>query len=434
VAPVSASERRLLWVAGAVAVVVTAVGVGVRAWGHSMGTATSPFVVAWLPRIDPPWALAAVAALGALIVLGPALLRGPLWLYLGGLVLLTTAAGLTLNAARQGTYGWDAVFDLGPGGSFEAKNEYLPGLPALQYGERFFLDRFAEMVPALPINVGGHPPGLMLFIEWTGITTAPRFAAMCIVATVLTGPLTYALARGLDVAAERARLAGLLAAAAPSLLLIGMTSADAVFAALGTATAALLVRRSWWWRGAGTVLLAVGAFSAWSLLAIGAFAVLVAWRREGLRVAAVLAVACAIPFLALNGALAAAYGYDPIGTFRETSDLYDRSLARVRPYAYWWIGSPVAWAVMMGLPTAGAWLIAVARRDTGALALAVVIAISALLGFTKAEVERIWLFYVPLACVGAATVLPLARGRLRWVLGALAAQALAVQLLFQTIW
>jgi len=51
---------------------------------------------------------------------------------------------------------------------------------------------------------------------------------------------------------------------------------------------------------------------------------------------------------------------------------------------------------------------------------------------TKAETERIWLPFVPLACVAAAAVLP-AR-RLKPVLWMLAAQALAVQLLFDTVW
>jgi hypothetical protein len=432
VAAVSRSEARLLAIAAAVAVLVTAVGVGVRAFGHTMGTKTSPFVITWLPRADVSWTVAAIAALGLLVAVGPLLLDGPRAPYVLGLMALALGAGLTLNAARNGTYGWDAVFDLGPGGSFEAKNEYLPALPALSYGDRFFLDRFAELVPALPINAGGHPPGLLLFVHWTGLTTAGRFAALCIAATVLTAPLTYALARGCGLAERHARLAGLLAAGAPSLLLFGMTSADAVFACVGTAAAALLVRRSWWWRGAGALVLAAGAFSAWSLPAVGVFAALVTWRRDGWRQALALAVACAVPFLALNAVLAAATGYDPIGTLHATSDLYDRSLARIRPYAYWWIGSPVAWAVMLGLPTAGAWLVATRRTDRVAVALAVVVVVAALAGFTKAEVERIWLFLVPPACVAAATVLP--AGRLRGVLLALGVQALAVQLLFQTIW
>ena len=425
-------ERRLLAAALAVAAAVLAVGLGVRAFGHSMGTATSPFVIAWFPRAELGGTAAAVIGLGALIALGPHLLRGPTAAYLVALVALAAVAGLTVNAVRTGPSGWDSVFDLGPGGSFEAKNEYLPALPALSYGPRFFLDHFAELVPAMPINAGGHPPGLLLFVHWTGLTTAPRFAALCIVATVVTAPLTYALARGLNLPQERARIAGLLAAGSPALLLFGISSADAVFAALGTAAAALLVRRSWTARGLGVVVLGAGAFCAWSLPAVGVFAVLITGRRDGWRPAATLAVACAVPFLVLNAVLAAATGYDPISAFHATSALYDRSLARVRPYGYWWIGSPVAWAVMLGLPTAGAWLIAVKRRDDAALVLALVIVVAALAGFTKAEVERIWLFFVPLACVAAATVIP--PRRLRIVLLALTIQALGVELLFQTIW
>ena len=53
-------------------------------------------------------------------------------------------------------------------------------------------------------------------------------------------------------------------------------------------------------------------------------------------------------------------------------------------------------------------------------------------GYTKAETERIWLFLVPLACVAAAPVL--AGRRIAPVLALLAAQALAVEVLFATVW
>jgi methylthioxylose transferase len=61
----------------------------------------------------------------------------------------------------------------------------------------------------------------------------------------------------------------------------------------------------------------------------------------------------------------------------------------------------------------------------------VVVAVSAAGGFTKAETERIWLPFVPLACVAAAA-LPIRR--IRSVLVALGLQALAVELLFNTVW
>jgi hypothetical protein len=308
----------------------------------------------------------------------------------------------------------------------------LPGLPALSYGSRFFLDRFAELAPAVPVNVAGHPPGLLLFAHLTGLTTPARFAALCIGAAAACAPLTYALGRGLGQDERTARTAGLLAAAAPGLLLFGTTSADAVYAALGVGATALLVRPSWAARGAGALVLALAAFCSWALLAAGAFAVLVAWQSEGWRPAARLAVVCALPFLVFNGALAAAYGYDPIGTLRSTEAVYRNSLASVRPYWFWVLGSPIAWAACAGLPLTGGWLVALRRRRPEAVALAAIVAIASVLAFTKAETERIWLPFVPLACAAAATVIP--PRRLRLVLLALAAQTLLTQLLFETVW
>ncbi|WP_445152133.1 hypothetical protein [Baekduia sp. Peel2402] len=426
------TPRRLLLGAAALAAAWTALGILVERSGRVLGTATPPFVMGWAPKADVLWALLAAAALGALVVAGPAIVRLPRNAYIIAISTAALACALTINAARTGTHGWLAIFDTGPDGSFEAKNEYLPGLPALSYGSRFFLDRFAELAPAVPVNVAGHPPGLLLFAHLTTLTTPARFAALCIGAAAACAPLTYALGRGLGQDDRTARTAGLLAAAAPGLLLFGTTSADAVYAALGVGAAALLVRPSWRDRTVGAVVLALAAFCSWALLAAGAFAALVTWQRDGWRTAARLAVVSAIPFLVLNAGLAAAYGYDPIGTLRATEGVYRNSLAQIRPYWFWVLGSPVAWAVCTGLPLTGGWLIAVRRRDPGAIALAVVVAIASLLAFTKAETERIWLPFVPLACAAAATAIP--PRRLRLVLLALAAQALVTQLLFETVW
>jgi methylthioxylose transferase len=422
----------LLLAALALAAGWTVLGVRTERSGHVLGTASPPFVMGWVPQADVLWALLAAAALGALVAAGPALLRAPRITYILGLIGSALAAALAVNAARTGTHGWDAIFDTGPRGSFEAKNEYLPGLPALSYGSRFFLDRFAELVPALPVNVAGHPPGLLLFAHLTTLTTPARFAALCIGAAVACAPLTYMLANGLGQDERSARTAGLLAAAAPGLLLFGTTSADAVYAVLGVAAATLLVRPSWGARWAGAVVLALAAFCSWALLAVGAFAVLVAWQRDGWRTAARLAVVCALPFLVLNAWLAAACGYDPIGTLRATDGVYRHSLAQVRPYWFWVLGSPIAWMVCAGLPLSGGWLIAARRRDPGAVALAAVVAIASVLAFTKAETERIWLPFIPLACAAAATVIP--PRRLRAVLLVLVVQALLTQLLFETVW
>jgi hypothetical protein len=95
-------------------------------------------------------------------------------------------------------------------------------------------------------------------------------------------------------------------------------------------------------------------------------------------------------------------------------------------------GSPVAWAVMAGVPIIAAAIAGLVARRPAAIALAVVVLVASVGGFTKAETERIWLFLVPLACVAAAPWLRTAR--LRAVLAFLATQVIVVQLLYETVW
>jgi hypothetical protein len=407
-------------------------GVLIRHVHGGLGTATPPFVMVWGPRLH-PLAVASMAVAVIAVALAPRLVVAadrPAS-FAARVLALALALGLALNLARAGTRGWDAIFDVRPGGSFEAGNEYLPGLPALSYGTHFYLDRFAELVPSLPVNVAGHPPAPLLVLHGLGLTTAADAAALCIGAAALSAPLTYALGR--SVGSERdARVAAVLFACSPVALLFGVTSFDAVFATCGLAAAALLAAERGAVRAAGAVVLAVASLFSWALLALGAWATALAWRRRGAPAAAGLAAACATAWLALNGALAGAYGYDPIGTLRATEQVYRHSVASVRPYAFWVAGSPVAWGVMLGLPFAAAAVRSCVRGNDAAVALAVVVGVAAVAGFTKAETERIWLFLVPLACVAAAPAI--APRRRTAVIAALVAQALAIELLFDTIW
>jgi hypothetical protein len=240
-----AAARLLLPLAGLVVLATVVAGTVIRQRTGGLGTATPPFVMSYLPDAKLPWfalavVLAAAAAWAAPRLARPGLtLPTPVWL--GLLALLVLLPGLALGAARKRAAGLAGDLPAHRGGSFEAKNEYLPGLPALSYGARFFLDRFAELVPSLPVNVAGHPPALMLLIDALGLTTPGRLAALCIAAAVVTPLLSYALARALGQPRPRARVAGVLAALSPLLLLFGITSADAVFMAGGAATAVLLV-------------------------------------------------------------------------------------------------------------------------------------------------------------------------------------------------
>ena len=408
----------LVWL-GAGLVVATIVAGAI--YDGPIGVPLAPFAM----RADPSLgvgALAAAAVLGGCVWWLPR--ASGRWL-LPALFASALAARLAVNAARaDGLHGWTETFDLARP---EGPLEYLAGRDALVYGREYLLDRFAELVPSLPVHVAGHPPGLLLSSDLLGIDTAAELAALCIGCGALVAPLTYALARNIGLATERARIAGALAVLAPGAVLMGATSADALYATLATAAAALLVtpvfgtmqRRGqtpalhcseqWWPAGrvaAGAVVLAVASFFSWALLAAGAFAAVVVLQRDGWRAAAVLAAACAVATVAFHGALALAFGWDPIGTIAATGDVYRLGIASIRPYWYWVAGSPAAWAAFSGLAISALWLVALARREPAAIALAAIVLVAAVLGFSKAETERIWLFMLPYACVAAAAVLP----------------------------
>lgn len=441
-------EGHVLLLLGVVAFWTVVVGYFWGARRDAYGTATPPFVFGWVPAID-PWAAVAVVVLGATAVLGPRLLspRVPSAAVAPALFGLALAAGLSLSAARTGTHGWWAIFDLGDQGSFEAINEYLPGLPTLHDGVGNYLDRFAETVPSQTVNVAGHPPGPLLLMHVLGIDTAQGLAALCIAGAALCAPLTYAIARVVaqppavvgpvggpraDRGETVARTAGLVAAVTPVLLLDGFTSFDAVFAAIGAAAAALLLSRRPAALATGAVVFGIATIFSWALLGVGAAVALAVLVRDGWRRAVVVSAIAGAGFLGINLLLATGWGYDPVGTLRATEEVYRNSVSTVRPYRFWLFGSPVAWGLLVGPVVIAAAVRAAMRRSPVAVAILGVVVIAALAGFTKAETERIWLIFVPLACVAAAPLLT--RTRLPLVLGALAAQALALQLLVDTVW
>ncbi len=414
------------------ATAVTAIaGLWLTLSGTYLGTPLAPFLMSWAPHPAWPVLIGAGVALGAagLAPWAMARVRGRaafgLVLYAGSL-----AVGLAVNAARWGPSGWSHVFDLGRRGSFEASREYLPALAQLHQGVRHYVGHFASLLPYLPTHAKGNPPGPVVAMHLLGITTAGRLAAVCIAAAALSAPLAYLLGRELG-DERRGRLAGILMIFSPAAVLFGVTSVDAVFTALGTAAAWLLISPRPGRRAIGCALVAVATFSSWVLLAIPAWAVLVTLRRDGARAAAVLAVWLVGAVLLFTAALAVLLDYDPVGILRALTRIYGAGAAAHRPYEFWLFGSPAAWTAMLGLPIAWFAARALTGGDPAALALAAIIVISTVAGFTKAETERIWLPFVPLACVAAAA-LPI--GRLRPLLGALAVQALVVEVLFGTVW
>jgi len=422
------------WVPAAIAAMVVgtvAFGLISQATGGFLGTDLPPFILGWRPALS-PYALVTVLTLAAAIPVGSALAGSRLSPvgFAGMLAGLSAALRLALNLARAGPRDWYGVFVVHPG-SGEGRHEYLPGLRALDGGVGHFLANFDSLAPSLPTHPSGHPPGLLVTIHALGIDTPQGLAALTIAVGVLATPLLYVIARPL-LGEERARLAGLLFAFSPAALIYGVTSADAAYATLGLAAAGALLAGRRAIRFAGAILLAVASFFSWALLAVGAWAVLLTERREGARSALRLAVACAVGVLGFYLVLHAVTGFDPIAALRATHDRYYAGIGGRRPYLFWLFGSPAAFLVATGIPIA--WLAgrSLGRGEATAVALALLLAASALLGYTKGETERIWLFMVPLACLAAAKSLPGAR--LRQVLVLLAVQAIATELLFDTIW
>jgi methylthioxylose transferase len=423
-----------LWLPASVALLVAgtfAYGLAAKASGVRLGASLAPLLSGWSPALRPS-AIPAVIVLGAAVAAAPALRsrRVSPWGFALAALGLGLALRLALGFARRGAEGLYAVYEIG---NHEGDSEYLPALPAFEFGTRFFLDTFAEIGASLPVHAIGHPPGLLVLMHWLGIDNAAGLAALTIGVGALSVPLAYLLARVL-LDEDRARLATLLYVFAPSAVLYGVTSADALYATVGLLAAlplGLAIRRPAA-AAAGAPAFALASFLSYANLAIGAWAALVAWQRAGLRRALTLAAACAAGLLAFYAALHLATGYDPVGVFHAAETVYREGIASRRPYAFWVLGSPSAFLVALGLPIAWLAVRAAGAGDAVARALLAVLVIAAVLGFTKAETERIYLFLVPLACVAAATALP-AR-RLPLVLGLLAVQALVTELLLYTVW
>lgn len=407
--------------------------------GYELGTPLPPFLMKWSPDLQWPAAIAVVVAISCACAAPWAIARvrtGVAFAVLAYVV--TLAVGLSVAAARIGTAGWSQVFDLGRGGAFEAKFEYLPALPALRHGVAYYVRHFAQLLPYLPTHTKGNPPGPLVAMYLLSITTPGRLAAVCMIVGSLVTPLTYSLGRSLGSSPggsvdpeRRARIAATFAAFSPCVLVYGFTSVDFVFAAMAAAVACLLVCRRGWLVAFGCVAAGVAAFFSWILLAIPVWAVIVVCVRDGRGAAVRLAASVVAGVAGFTLVLAAIWGYDPLAILRAVHQAYGMGAAAQRPYAFWLFGSPAAWITLLGPPIAWLALRSLQRGEPAAVALALVVVVSAVAGFTKAETERIWLPYVPLACAAAAAT-PMVR--LRAALVAMALAAIAVTVLFGTTW
>ncbi|MDT9591749.1 hypothetical protein RDV89_01625 [Nocardioides zeae] len=342
-----------------------------------------------------------------------------------------------------------------------ADDEYLPTARSVD-DVGAFLTGFVDRIPQgsegqWPTHVAGHPPGATLFfvvLDRIGLG-GDLAAAVVVVALAATLPLAVLVTlRALD-AEGAARTVAPFLVLTPAAVYLGV-SGDAVIAvvvAWGLACLALGARagrapsRRWLpllaWSALAGVLLGNGVFLSYGMPLIGLVAVAVlvvarSWRPLPVAVVAALGV---------TGAYALG-GFAWWEAYPVLVERYWDGLASDRPMTYWWWGNLAALLVSAGLAVGagvGAW----AARVGGALrvrtaggpdarallwlggaGLACVVGAD-VSGMSKAEVERIWLPFVPWLTLTLA-LLPA-----RWRTPALALQvtaALVVQHLLYTSW
>jgi hypothetical protein len=307
------------------------------------------------------------------------------------------------------------------------------------------LDTYTSRIPSSadgnwPTHVAGHPPGTLLFFVGLVRLGLGGDLAAGVVVTVLAASTVVAVLvalRALD-AEETARRAAPFLVLTPAAVFMAVSADALIGAVMAWALACLaLATRRWSWAVPAGLLLGAGVMMSYGMPLMGlvALAVLAAARSwRPLPVVAGCALAVVLAFGAAGFAWWEAY---PVLRVR-----YLDGIAADRPQSYWWYGDLACLVVSAGplllpaLGAAGAAASSATRRAARVPLLlvgstAMVVALADASGMSKAEVERIWLPFVPWLTIACA-LLP-ARWR-RWGLGLQVAAALLVQHLFYTAW
>ena len=313
-------------------------------------------------------------------------------------------------------------------------------VPALLTG---YVERIPQSHPDnWPIHVAGHPPGaLLLHVALVRVGLGGDLAsALVIVALAASIPLATMLTARLLGAEPLARLAAPFLVLTPSAVFLAV-SGDALFSAIAAwglaalaASATAAGRRGLiGWGVVAGLLLGWCVMSSYGLPLLGILSLAVLWLARSwwpLPVAASAAVVVVLGF--------AAFGFAWWEAYPVLVERYWDGIASSRPAAYWMWGNLGALLVSGG-PLLGAGVAVLARRHTGeartvavlAGAAALTVTVADLSQMSKAEVERIWLPFVPWLTLSLA-LLP--GGWRRWGLALQVLTALLVQHLVYTSW
>ncbi len=402
-----------------------------------------PLHADWDPRVGIGTIPAIVLAVVAVRYATDAAARVPWkWLLLGSFVV--SAAWMTSLALVDGLDGIGVILD--------TQYEYLRTARAVtdfpatlqEYISRIPLDS----VDNWPVHIAGHPPGALLFFVvlvqlGLGSGLAAGWVVLLVGATTPVAVLLTLRRLGAEAGARAAAPFLVMGSAAIWVAVSGdgMFGAFAAWGLCALAFAATSASRRVLagWSVLAGLLLGYCVMLSYGLPLLGILAVAILllaknWKPLPWAVGAAIAVVLAF----------AAFGFSWWEAYPVLVDRYWDGIATRRPTTYWVWGNLAALAFSAG-PLVGATVAAAIARVRGirstvttdrviialTIAATLTIATADASGMSKAEVERIWLPFVPWLLVGAA-LLPE-----RWRRVGFAAQllfALVVQHLLFTGW
>lgn len=263
-----------------------------------------------------------------------------------------------------------------------------------------------------PTHLRAHPPGLVLLLaaaDDAGVRS--RFFEAVLAFAGAAAASVAALVVLDDVAGrDAARRALPFVVLAPTA--VWHANADSLYAGVALTAVALVVRSTGAPNGWRTALAGGALFGVALLLTYGVallalpVAVVAAARRRRRPVAIAATAATVVVFVP------ALWGYSWFAGLVATRDAYNTTVARFRPYSYFVVANVVVFATAIG----PAIVVAVTRLRDRAVLLIVgaglaVVVLADVTGLSKAETERIWQPFMPLALLAGVA---LVRAR-RWL-------------------
>ncbi|MGH2827563.1 MAG: hypothetical protein ACRDKF_11390 [Actinomycetota bacterium] len=423
--PPRAEPLRQTWLAIAI---WAALVVGAHVWGRAINQSHATKVLAppLFGRFDLRLTMAAVVpALVAALVMryAPRLAQSLDWRRLLLTTTVVAAAWAVSLAAVDGLHALSAPL--------ENPHDYLSSVQDVG-SPAGFVDRYTSELPSYSVHTQGHPPGMVLVLWAMGKVGlgGARPATALIIAVGASAAAASLVALRAVAGERRARRAAPFLALAPAAVWM-VTSADALFMGVGAWGIALLAvaaaRTSDRLSFVGGLAIGVGLLLSYGVAPLGfvATAVVLVQRRLRPLVVGGAGVLTVLGLFALAG-------FSWFEGLSATLERYELGIAGQRPQGFFVVANLAAFSLAVGPAVAVSFgRLKDARVWTVVGAAMVALASADLSGFSRGEVERIWLIFVPWMLIACSAF---DFRRARGMLGLQAAVALAVQTGVRTPW